>query len=93
VITAHPVLHRFIATVNSTTVTLYVDGVVVGTGTLSGGAIGSWATAGRLAIGLDTGDGSGTLNTSMGECGVATGYSDATAVAALDSYLAAKWGL
>ena len=87
--TGYPAPHRFIVTVSATgTVTIYIDGVSVGTG-ISGG---NWVNSGLLRIGCDM-IASSFLAAPIAECGVATGYSDATAVGQLDSYLKTKWGL
>jgi hypothetical protein len=70
---------------------IYVNNSVNSGGTLSG----NWVSGGRVALGTgaalpaDNNFWSGTI----AEAGVATGFSDATAVAALDSYLKTKWGL
>jgi len=87
--TAYPAPHRLIATIKSDgTFTVYVDGVSAGTAA-SGG---NWSDAGTLRIGNDPGLASQFAGP-IAECGIATGYSDATTVAALDTYLKNKWGL
>ena len=88
-VAAYPAPHRIIMTVKSDgTITIYIDGVSSGTGT-SGG---NWLGNGTLRIGTDTG-GSSFLVAPIAECGIATGYSDATTVGQLDTFLKTKWGL
>ena len=76
---ASPAGHRFIATVNgSGLMTFYVDGVAAATGT----AAGNWVSAGKVGLGFQpspsiTDFWGGTI----AEAGIATGFSDATAVA------------
>ena len=88
-ITEYPAPHRLIFTITSGGfATLYVDGVSMATLT-SGG---NWTTAGTCQIGQRT-DSVAFWAGPVAEAGVATGYSDATTVAALDLYLKTKWGL
>jgi hypothetical protein len=93
-ISAHPAGHRLILTIDSAgVITLYSDGMVIaGPTTWSG----NWITAGDLNLGRFEGNFITTGNHWTGpiaEWGVATGYSDATTVASLDTYLKTKWGL
>ena len=83
--------HRCIVTVKSDgTHTMYVDGVGTSSTFLAGTAFGSLGT---LRIGnVATGSPSFWAG-AIAECGVATGYSDATTVGLLDTYLKNKWGL
>lgn len=82
--------YRFIATRHSGgTVTFYVDGVA---GAVTGTFTGVWEDAGTAALGRGKND-PNYWDGAIGEVGIATGYSDATAVAALDTYLKNKWGL
>ena len=86
--TAHPAVHRFIGTVNSSGVmTLYIDNVASTTATLAG----NWSSLGTFIVGSNLS--TEFIDTDFGEIGVATGYSDATAVGLLDAYLKTKWGL
>jgi Concanavalin A-like lectin/glucanases superfamily len=87
--TADPAIHRFIGTVDSSgNVTIYVDGVVAGTGTTSG----NWVTAGVFNVGR-SGLTTECFAGPYGEIGVATGFTNSTDVANLDTYLKNKWGL
>jgi hypothetical protein len=80
--------YRLIGTINSSgLMTLYVNGVASGT---TGTQAGNWVTAGTATIGKA---GNFLFNGVLAECGIATGFSDATTVAALDTYLKNKWGL
>ncbi|MGX1323733.1 hypothetical protein AB7M17_007186 [Bradyrhizobium sp. USDA 377] len=81
--------YRFIGTINSSGVmTLYVNGAATSTATSSG----NWIDNGTLGIGASISDTVG-VDGAISEVGIATGFSDATAVAALDAYLKDKWGL
>jgi hypothetical protein len=84
--------HRFITTINSSgAITIYIDGVAT-SGTTIGG---NWVSGGSCTIAIQAPFGTKTAfwEGAVAEAGVATGYSDATAVAALDTYLKNKWGL
>jgi len=82
--------HRCIATVKSDGVmTIYVDGVSTTGATL----LAAFGASGTLAIGLAAFASTSGWDGSLSEVGIATGYSDATAVGQLDSYLQTKWGL
>lgn len=88
-VTGSPAPHRLIVTINSSgLITIYIDGVSVGTATSAG----NWVNAGTLRIGCDHANQS-VLVAPIAECGIATGYSDATVVAQLDTALKNKWGL
>ena len=81
--------HRVIGTISSAGVReIYVDGVATSNPTTSAafGATGGFVVGGSH---LDT----SWWRDFVAECGVATGYSDATTAAALDTYLRVKWGL
>ena len=92
-VTAYPAPHRFIYTINSSgAMTLYIDGVSRATAT----AAGNWISGGILHIGnyaVAGGGGGRFWSGQIAEAGVATGFSDATVVAQLDTYLKDKWGL
>jgi hypothetical protein len=78
---------RIIGTVSSSgVITIYIDGVAATSATLGG----NWATGGNFALGTD---GSDSWGGAIAVSGVATGYSDATAVAALDTWLRNQVGL
>jgi hypothetical protein len=80
---------RIISTIDSSGVlTIYVNGVASTTATASG----NWTTGGHLCLGVDFA-GTSAIVGRISEAGVATGYSNAAAVALLDSYLKTKWGL
>lgn len=86
---AHPAIHRFIATIDAAGNSLiYVDGVSTTLAVPSG----NWVTNGTFDVGRSAST-APTWAGPVGECGIATGYSDATTVANLDSYLKTKWGL
>jgi len=86
---AYPAPHRVIATISAAgAITIYIDGVSVGTGTMAG----NWVNGGNLRIGNDPGL-SSQLVAPIAEWGIATGFSDATTVGLLDTYLKTKWGL
>lgn len=80
--------HRVIVTVNSSgVITIYVDGLQIGaTATVAG----NWTSPGTLDIFRNE---TTYWGGQVGEVGIATGYSDATTVAQLDTYLKNKWGL
>lgn len=89
-VAASPAGHRIIITVNSSGgITMYIDGVSVGTATSAG----NWANNGDFCIGAQAAQVTQYGSWTFGEAGIATGFADATAVAALDNYLANKWGL
>ena len=69
--------------------TIYINGVSAATGTSGAG---NFASPGELFLGISKWDGA-YWGGAFSEVGIATGYSDATAVAALDLYLKNKWGL
>lgn len=78
-----------IGTVNSSGVlTIYVDGVASSTNTSSG----NWISNGTLGIGGSVSD-NVKWNGKYSDLGISTAFNDATAVAALDSFLRTKWGL
>jgi hypothetical protein len=55
---------------------------------------GNWVSNGEVSLGMGAqAADSNAWDGAIAEAGVATGYSDATAVAALDSFLQARWGL
>ncbi len=89
-LTASPAGHRILLTINSSGVmTIYGDGVASSTTTSAG----NWVTGGAFAIGRRGANGFDYGGYTIAEAGVATGFSDATAAAALDTRLKAKWGL
>ncbi len=89
-LTASPAGHRIILTIDSGGgITLYVDGVSVATGT-SGG---NWNSGGSLSWGRDAFTDAAYMSMTAAELGVATGFSNATTVGQLDTYLKTKWGL
>jgi hypothetical protein len=83
--------HRFIGTIDSSGVmTAYVDGVATTGNTLNA----AFGATGDFWLGqASPNHGNAQWHGVISEAGIATGYSDATAVAALDSYLQTKWGL
>jgi hypothetical protein len=81
--------HRVICTVNAGAIVVYVDGVSVATGTITG----NWASGGTLRLGMEASGNSSWWGGPLAEAGIATGFSDATAVGRLDTYLKNKWGL
>ena len=81
--------HRIIGTIDSSGVMkLYVDGVPATLAT----AAGNWTSPGTLQLGRVLSSNNGYWGGPIAECGIATGFSDATAVGLLDNYLKAKWG-
>jgi len=68
---------------------IYLNGVASGTVTQAG----NWVTGGTVALGAGVVDAGQHLAGAIGECGIATGYSDAATVAKLHTYLKNKWGL
>lgn len=82
-----------IATVKSDgTMTVYVDGTAVGTGTSAG----SWVSNGFLSVGgskFDSGVFGGYFDGAIGEIGLTSNYSDDATVALLHASLKDKWGL
>jgi hypothetical protein len=81
---------RVIATVSSSGVeTIYINGVATTGATLNA----AFGASGTLAIGMTAHDNLSNWIGQISEIGVATGYSDATAAAALETYLKNKWGL
>jgi hypothetical protein len=83
---------RVICTIKSDgTETIYINNVA----TSASASAANWVSAGDMDAGTSLHDssGSGGLDGIMGEWIVATGYSDATTVASLDTYLKNKWGL
>jgi hypothetical protein len=81
---------RIIATISSSGVmTIYIDGVATTGATLNA----AFGATGLLALGGVTGGSVSPMDGAIAEMGVATGYTSATNVASLDSYLKAKWGL
>lgn len=87
---AYPTAHRVITTINSSGVmTIYVDGVASSTTTSAG----SWVSAGTFALGYQAANNVDYWNGLVAEAGVATSFSDSTAVAQLDAYLRSKWGI
>ncbi len=89
-LSAPPAGHRFIYTIDSGGVmTAYVDGVASSTTTSAG----NWTTGGNFALGRQAGLTNDYSELKISESGVATGFTDATTVALLDTYLKNKWGL
>ena len=88
-VTASPSPHRLIVTVNAGAVTVYIDGVSVGTGTSAG----NWAATGLLRIGNDPVSVISQIVAPIAECGISTDFHNATVVGQLDTYLKTKWGL
>jgi hypothetical protein len=87
-LSADPAPHRMIYTINSSgLITIYADGVAVGTAT-SGG---NWVSGGSARMGYLSNFNGCWITGPVAECGFATGYSDAAMVAKLDTYLAGKW--
>lgn len=90
---ASPAGHRVIVTKDSSgVVTIYVDNVASTTFTSAG----NWVDAGFMNIGeqhSSIASGLDYVSSAVGEVGVSTDFSSATAVAALDAYLKNKWGL
>ena len=85
-----PAAHRFIYTISSGGVaTIYIDGYVRATGSLPG----TWGNNGTLALGRKANNNSDYGLNIIGELGVATGFTNATNVALLDTYLRNKWGM
>ena len=88
-VTIHPAPHRIIFTVKSDgSVVGYADNTVI----LTGSRPGDWVSAGTVNMGRTSVNDS-FWSGPVAECGIATGYSDAAAVLALDTYLKNKWGL
>jgi hypothetical protein len=82
--------HRVIATINSSGVmTIYVDGVATTGNTLNA----AFVSGGVLAFGLAAFATTSPWDGPMSEFGVATGFTNSTDVASLDTYLKNKWGL
>jgi len=87
----YPAGHRFIFTVSALGImTIYIDGVASATVMVAG----NWISNGTLLFGGEAGASSGGFWTGLaGEWGISTAFADASGVAALDAYLATKWGL
>lgn len=87
----YPAGHRFIFTVSALGVmTIYIDGAASATTTVSG----NWVDGGTLLFGGEMGASSGGFWSGIAsEWGVASSFTDASGVAALDTYLKDKWGL
>jgi hypothetical protein len=82
--------YRIIATVDpSGVITVYANNSASSTGTSAG----NWVSGGTFAIGRRAATGFDYGANVISEVGVSANYSDATAVAALDTYLKNKWGL
>jgi hypothetical protein len=83
--------HRCIVTGDSSGNTkMYIDGVAT-SGSVSNAA---FATGGQLRMGMpDQLTGSARWHGVVSEAGIATGFTNATDVAKLDTYLKNKWGL
>lgn len=82
--------HRIIGTINSSGVqTIYVDGSATTLATVSG----NWSSPGTLQLGRNVVGNGSYWGGPIAECGIATGFTNSTDVAALDSYLQTKWGL
>ena len=82
--------HRVIVTINSSgLMTFYIDGIAM---TPTATASGNWTSPGILNIGRAKASASYWAGP-VGEFGIATGYSNATTVGQLDTYLKTKWGL
>ena len=80
--------HRVIVTIDSSGVmTFYIDGVAQTTAS----APGNWTSPGELNIGRSKS--AAYWGGPVGEIGIATGFTNSTDVATLDTYLKTKWGL
>jgi hypothetical protein len=81
--------HRVIATVDSSGVmTIYVDGAATTGSTLNA----AFGASGTLAIGMLADDLTNWWEGIIPEAGIATGFTNPSVAASLDSYLQTKWG-